>query len=398
MKNIAISVRDKIAINMSDVPYTCGNSDFVVNFDFDEEWNAYDVKTARFIKDDRTFQDQVFQGNECPVPIIYNTNKVRVGVFAGNLNTSTYAIIKANKSILCGNGSPEAPKKDVYAQLMEMFQGIAVLTQLKTITVEVTTLDPGSEATAESRIADEKMTIVFGIPDGKPGDKGDPGEKGDTGRGAEHSWNGTVLTVTSASGTSSADLKGEKGDTGRGAEHSWNGTVLTVTSASGTSSADLKGDKGDTGSGFKVLDYYDTLEALEAAIPSPEAGVAYGIGTAEPYDIYIYGETSGWVNNGPLQGAQGSDGSDGSDGEDGVSPVVSITAIDGGHRITITDVNGEQSFDVIDGVDGSNGSDGQDGEDGHTPEKGVDYFTEQEKAEMVNEVLAAMPTWEGGSY
>lgn len=29
-----------------------------------------------------------------------------------------------------------------------------------------------------------------------------------------HSWNGTVLTVTSDSGTSSADLKGEKGDTG----------------------------------------------------------------------------------------------------------------------------------------------------------------------------------------
>ena len=29
-----------------------------------------------------------------------------------------------------------------------------------------------------------------------------------------HSWNGTVLTVTSASGTSSADLKGEKGETG----------------------------------------------------------------------------------------------------------------------------------------------------------------------------------------
>lgn len=29
-----------------------------------------------------------------------------------------------------------------------------------------------------------------------------------------HSWNGTVLTITSDSGTSSADLKGEKGDTG----------------------------------------------------------------------------------------------------------------------------------------------------------------------------------------
>ena len=29
--------------------------------------------------------------------------------------------------------------------------------------------------------------------------------------------------------------------------HSWNGTVLTVTSASGTDSVDLKGDKGDKG-------------------------------------------------------------------------------------------------------------------------------------------------------
>jgi hypothetical protein len=35
----------------------------------------------------------------------------------------------------------------------------------------------------------------------------------------KHSWNGTVLTITSDSGTSSADLKGEKGDTGiRGAQ------------------------------------------------------------------------------------------------------------------------------------------------------------------------------------
>ena len=38
--------------------------------------------------------------------------------------------------------------------------------------------------------------------------------KGEDGVSATHSWNGTVLTVTSASGTSSADLKGEKGDTG----------------------------------------------------------------------------------------------------------------------------------------------------------------------------------------
>jgi hypothetical protein len=34
-----------------------------------------------------------------------------------------------------------------------------------------------------------------------------------------HKWNGTVLTITSDSGTSSADLKGAKGDDGvRGAQ------------------------------------------------------------------------------------------------------------------------------------------------------------------------------------
>lgn len=32
--------------------------------------------------------------------------------------------------------------------------------------------------------------------------------------GFKHSWNGTVLTITSDSGTSSADLKGAKGDDG----------------------------------------------------------------------------------------------------------------------------------------------------------------------------------------
>lgn len=41
---------------------------------------------------------------------------------------------------------------------------------------------------------------------------------------------------------------------------------------------------------------------------------------------------------------------------------------------------------------------GEDGEPGDTPQKGVDYWTEADKTEMVNDVLAALPAWEGGSY
>lgn len=39
-----------------------------------------------------------------------------------------------------------------------------------------------------------------------------------------------------------------------------------------------------------------------------------------------------------------------------------------------------------------------DGADGKTPEKGVDYWTEADKSEIVTDVLSALPTWEGGSY
>lgn len=46
----------------------------------------------------------------------------------------------------------------------------------------------------------------------------------------------------------------------------------------------------------------------------------------------------------------------GEDGEDGVSPTVSVTDITGGHRVTITDVDGTKTFDVMDGEDGSGGS------------------------------------------
>lgn len=41
---------------------------------------------------------------------------------------------------------------------------------------------------------------------------------------------------------------------------------------------------------------------------------------------------------------------------------------------------------------------GKDGVDGYTPIKGTDYYTEKDKVEMVNAVLDALPSWEGGSY
>lgn len=86
------------------------------------------------------------------------------------------------------------------------------------------------------------------------------------------------------------------------------------------------------------------------------------------------------------QGVQGQPGTPGQPGEDGVSPTVTVTDITGGHRVTITDATGTDTFDVMDGSKGDPGTPGQpgaDGADGHTPEKGVDYWTAEDQAEIV---------------
>ena len=43
-------------------------------------------------------------------------------------------------------------------------------------------------------------------------------------------------------------------------------------------------------------------------------------------------------------------------------------------------------FTVINGKDGKDGKDGAPGADGYTPVKGVDYFTEEDKQEVVDAV------------
>lgn len=130
---------------------------------------------------------------------------------------------------------------------------------------------------------------------------------GKDGISATHSWDGTILTITSASGTSSANLKGESGKDGytpikgvdyfdgtNGADgkdgytpqknidyfdgedgvscsHEWNGTVLTVTSASGTSSADLKGEDGYTP--VRGIDYWTEDDKTKIIEDTEEAVV-----------------------------------------------------------------------------------------------------------------------------
>ena len=141
-------------------------------------------------------------------------------------------------------------------------------------------------------------------------------------------------------------------------------------------------------------------------------------------------------------GSRGSTGPAGSDGQDGVSPIVSVSEITGGHRVSIQDADGTSSFDVMDGQDGKDGQSGAAGADGitptigangnwylgdtdtgkpsrgetgpqgtagpqgetgqtgaagYTPVRGTDYWTAADQQAIVDAVLAALPAAEGVS-
>ena len=67
-----------------------------------------------------------------------------------------------------------------------------------------------------------------------------------------------------------------------------------------------KGADGADGKNFMVLGYYETLSALNAAVPSPGTGDTYGVGTEPPYAFYMYDPTiSTWRYVGNLQGPEG---------------------------------------------------------------------------------------------
>lgn len=73
-------------------------------------------------------------------------------------------------------------------------------------------------------------------------------------------------------------------------------------------------------------------------------------------------------------GPQGEKGADGKDGADGFSPSISVTEVDTGYKLSITKT---ADGSIVDTVTIKHGE---------TPVKGVDYFTESDKAQFVSEV------------
>lgn len=128
MPDIQITVEDKIARITGTPEIVCGNSDYTAAFDFDSEWDLYEQKTARFVWHDMRsgenhYYDAVFAGNAVQIPAVYNTDMLLVGVYAGDIQTTTLAHIPCIGCITDGCPVHDDPPPDVYNQLLALLAG-----------------------------------------------------------------------------------------------------------------------------------------------------------------------------------------------------------------------------------------------------------------------------------
>ena len=118
--NIEITVENKIATAPNNALIVCGNSDYTMSFNFDAEWDAEPRKTVRLVWHFRgkTFhKDILMEGDRIDVPVLTNAYAVFVGVYAGDLRTTTRAKVPCAPCILCCDEHEEEADSSVVARM-----------------------------------------------------------------------------------------------------------------------------------------------------------------------------------------------------------------------------------------------------------------------------------------
>ena len=221
--------------------------------------------------------------------------------------------------------------------------------QAATITVgEVVTAEPGTPASVENTGTENAAVLKFTIPKGEPGAQGEPGtpgQPGEPGTPGEPGADGKAATVTI-------------------------GTVST----------------GEPGTEVQVTNSGDSTAAVfNFVIPRGAPGERGADGAK--------GEQG-------VPGEPGQDGAQGADGKAATITVGSVTTGEAGTNASVTNAGNENAavlnFVIPRGAQGADGARGPQGEpgtpgaDGHTPVKGTDYWTPEDRQGIIQELAGTI--------
>lgn len=170
MNTIQITIKDLIATAQPDAVIVSHNTGYRLQFIFDEAWGSYPVKTAVFVwyRESLPYCTSVaFEGDTVAVPQLPAVSKLYVGLTAGDLQTTTSAVISCRHSILAGGGQePQAPTESEYAAIMELLNG-----KMDPVTAISVTEGADGTITMVNSIPGRTETIVL-----EPDEHGNPGQ------------------------------------------------------------------------------------------------------------------------------------------------------------------------------------------------------------------------------
>ena len=369
---------------------TTGSIGIPVKFLFSADWNGLG-KTAVF-SDGTVTKDVVLTTNECVIPhecLVTEGALLTLGIYGTNgddvvIPTIECPLARINQGTEPSDDPSIEPTPSAVNQILAAAQNAVDVAQSVRddaddglfdgedgedgVSPTVTITEVSGGHTVKITDKDHPLGQTFTVADGVNGTDGEDGTDGDDGFSPDVAISeitgGHRITITDLlhpegqifdvmNGADGADgTDGEDGVNGVGiasiAKTSTSGNIdtYTITLTNGSTST------------FTVTNGNDGVDGQDGedgnGIASVVLNADYTL-TITLTDGTSYTTTSIRGAQG-APGADGQDGAPGADGEDGYSPTVSVETITGGHRVTITDADGDHVFDVMDGTGGGGGT------------------------------------------
>lgn len=136
MPTIDIIIRNKTASAVNLPCIVCGNSDYNVKFDFDEEWQAHNNKIGVFAYNrcgEWQSEKVLFEGDTCPVPALHGVRSVWIGVTAGDVRTSTPADVPCRMGATDFSDTTEKPSADIWGQILDKLDTVGTVQRINTV-------------------------------------------------------------------------------------------------------------------------------------------------------------------------------------------------------------------------------------------------------------------------